>query len=92
MAKNQANAKQHPEAGLFVFDENYSNSWSTLSSENIKTFSKKQEREQVCLYSWQYTIMKMKMKMKNRLHRHGHENGKYRECLSMMTLILLSTT
>ena len=41
MAKNQANAKQHPEAGLFLFDENYSYSWSTLSSKNNKTFSKK---------------------------------------------------
>ena len=33
LSKNQANAKQHPEAELLVF-ENYSHSWSTLSSKN----------------------------------------------------------
>ena len=29
------------------------------------------------------------MKMKNRSHRHGHENSKYRKCLSMMMLICI---
>ena len=55
MAKNQANAKQYPEAELLLF-ENYSPSSSTLSSKNNKTYSKKGAKEQVCLYSWDYMI------------------------------------
>ena len=38
--KNQANAKQNPEAELLLF-ENYSHSSSTLSSKNNRTYSKK---------------------------------------------------
>ena len=55
LAKNQANAKQHPEAGLLTL-ENYWHSSSTLSSDNNRTYSKKQEKEQACLYSWDYAI------------------------------------
>ena len=44
LAINQTNAKQHPEAELWLF-ENYSHSPSMLSSKN-----------KVCLYSWDYTI------------------------------------
>ena len=40
LAKNQANAKQHPEAELLLF-ENYSHSSSTLSSKDNGTYSKK---------------------------------------------------
>ena len=40
LAKNQANAKQHPQAELLL-SENYSHSPSTLSSKNIKIYSKK---------------------------------------------------
>ena len=40
LAKNQADAKQHPQAELFLF-ENYSHSSSTLSSRNNSTYSKK---------------------------------------------------
>ena len=40
LAKIQVNAKQHPEAELQLF-ENYSHSSSTLSSKNIRTYSKK---------------------------------------------------
>ena len=40
LAKNQANAKQHPEAELLLF-ENYSHYSSTLSSKNDRTYSKK---------------------------------------------------
>ena len=39
LAKNQANAKQHPEAELLLF-EIYSHSSSTLSSKNNRTYSK----------------------------------------------------
>ena len=39
LVKNQANAKQHPEAKLLTF-ENYSHSSSTLSIKNNRTYSK----------------------------------------------------
>ena len=38
--KNQANAKQHPEAELLLF-ENYLHSSSSLSSKNNRRYSKK---------------------------------------------------
>ena len=38
LAKNQANAKQHCEAGLLLF-ESYSHSLSTLSSKNNRIYS-----------------------------------------------------
>ena len=40
LAKNQANAEQHPEAELWLF-ENYSYSLSTLLSKSDRTYSKK---------------------------------------------------
>ena len=40
LAKNQANAKQHPQAELLLF-ENYSHSSSPLSNKNNRTYSKK---------------------------------------------------
>ena len=43
LAKNQANAKQNPEAELLLF-ENYSHSSSTLSSKNNRTYSKKNKQ------------------------------------------------
>ena len=46
LAKNQANAKQHPETELLLF-ENYSHS----SCKNNKTYSRKLAKEQVCLSS-----------------------------------------
>ena len=41
LAKNQADAKQHPEAELLLF-ENYLHSSSTLSSKNSRSFIKTQ--------------------------------------------------
>ena len=40
LAKNQASAKQHPDADILLF-ENYSHSSSTLSSKNNRSYSKK---------------------------------------------------
>ena len=40
LAKNQANAKQHPEVELFLF-ENYSHSSTMLSFRSNKTYTKK---------------------------------------------------
>ena len=83
LAKNQAIAKQHPEAKLRLF-ENCSHSSSMLSSKNNRTCSKnKQENKCVCIHEiMQLIIMKIKKKKKNRSHRydinrprsrHGHK-------------------
>ena len=88
LAKNQPNAKQHPEAGLLLFNENYSYSWSTLSSKTIgHTLKNKQKNKCVCINQiTRLTTMKMKIKMENRSNRHninwprlrhGHKNSKY---------------
>ena len=53
--KNQAGAKQHPEAELWLF-ENYPHSSSTLLSKTKRIYSKKQAKGHVRLYSWDYTI------------------------------------
>ena len=99
LAKNQANAKQHPEAELCLF-ENYSRSSSTLSSKNNRTYSKNKQKNK-CVYIHkiiQLITMKMKMKKKNRSHRydinkprprHGHKYSKYKTCLSMITIICI---
>ena len=64
LAKNQANAKHHPEAELPLF-ENYSRSSSKFSSKN------KQKTKCVCINEiiW-LIIMKMKTKIKNRSYRY----------------------
>ena len=86
LAKNQAKAKQHPEAELLLF-ENYSLSFSTLSSKNNKLFSKNCTKNKCVCFNeviW-LMAMKMKLKMKNRPHRydinrprprHGHKYTK----------------
>ena len=98
-AKNQANAKQHPEAQLLLF-ENYSHSSPTLSSKTIGHILKnKQKNRRACVHKIiRLIIMKMKMKMKNGSHkyninrprsRHGHKYSKCKKCLSMMMLICI---
>ena len=69
--KHQANAKQHPEAELLLF-ENYSKSSSTLSSKKIgHVLKNKQKIKCVCIHKIiRLIIMKIKMKMKNRSHRY----------------------
>ena len=62
MAKNEVNAKQHPEAELF---KNYSHFSSTLILKNSRTYSKKQ----ACLYHKIYHDKSIKMK--HRLHRYN---------------------
>ena len=49
LAKNQAKAKQHPEAELLLF-EKYSHSLSILSSKNNKKYSEKWLKKQVCMF------------------------------------------
>ena len=57
IGKNQANAKQQPEAKLLLF-ENYLHSSSTTLSKNNRTYCilKNKQKNQVCLDSWDYTI------------------------------------
>ena len=82
MGKNWANAKQHPETELLLF-ENYSHSCSTLSSKNNKISFKKLAKEHVCPNSWDYASNhdeneNEKMKMKNRSHRYDINRPKSR--------------
>ena len=98
LTKSQANAKQHPEAELLLF-ENYSHSSSTLSSKNNWTYSKNKQIKK-CVFIQEIIrliMIKIKMKMKNSSHRYdinrpapGH-GQKYREhqCLRTMMLIFI---
>ena len=54
LAKNQANAKQHPEVQFWLF-KNYSHYSSRSSSKNNRTYLKIR-KVQVCLYSRDYAI------------------------------------
>ena len=97
LAKNQANAKQHPEAEFLLF-ENYWFSSSTLSSRKNRKYSGKFAKSKcVCFneITW-LTTMKMSLKLKNRLQRydlnrsrsrHGHNYIKYKMCLGIMMVI-----
>ena len=97
LPKSQANAKQHPEAELLLF-ENYSHSSPTLSSKNNRTYSENISKRTSASVFIRLIIIKMKMKMKNRSHRydinrprsrHGHKYSKYKKCLNMMMLICI---
>ena len=98
LAKNEANAKQHPEAKLLLF-ENYSHSSSTLSSRNNRTYFRTYQQKNKCAHIHEITrliIMRMGIKMRKRSYgydtdrtrlRHGQKCSKYKKCLSMMMLI-----
>ena len=67
-AKNQANAKQHPEVELLL-PEKYSHSSSRYHPSIFK-----KEKNNKCVFIHEIIrliIMKMKMKMKNRSHRYN---------------------
>ena len=96
MAKNQANAKQHPEAELLLL-ENYSHSSWMLSSKTNRIYSKKLAKEQVGLYSSDYMINHTENKEKKwkidhidrPRPRHGHKYIKYKKCLNMTMLLCI---
>ena len=67
MAKNQAKAKQHPEAELLLF-ENDSLSSCKLSSKNSRRYSKKYTKTSASVLIRLLMTMKMRLKMKNRSH------------------------
>ena len=96
-AKNQAKAKQHPEAKLLLF-EIYPFSSSMLSSKtNLKYSKNVQKNKCVCFNEIIWLVMiKMRMKMKNRSNRydinrnrprHGHKYTKYKMYLSVMMVM-----
>ena len=67
LAKNQAKAKQHPEAKLSLF-ENYSLLSSMLSSKNSSRYSKNYTKTSASVLMRLLMTMKRRLKMKNRSH------------------------
>ena len=70
MAKNQANAKQHPEARLYLRIINILHPCyhPKVTGHNLKN---QQNNKCACFYEIiRLIIMKMEMKMKSRSHRH----------------------
>ena len=96
LAKNQVNAKQHPELNfchlktMHILQTRYD---PKIIGHILKN---KLKNKCVCFHEIiRLIIMKMKMKMKNRSHRyginrtrsrHGNKYSKYKKCLSMMML------
>ena len=83
MATNQANAKQHPEAELLLF-ENYSHSSSKFSSKDNSTYYQKQAKKRSM-------SLKMLMKIKSRSLdktkiglRLNMVTTMYKKCLGIM--------
>ena len=97
LAKNQANAKQYPEAELLLF-ENYLHS-SSGNHQKITghVLKNKLKNKCVCIHEIiRLIITRMKMRIKTTSHSyninrarpsHGHKYSKYKKCLSMMMLI-----
>ena len=99
LTKNQANAKQHSEAELLIFEIYCSHSPSTLTSKIVRHIKNKQRNKYVCVHEiiW-VIIMKIKMKSNKRSHRydihrtrsiHGHKYRKYKKYFCMMILICI---
>ena len=75
LAKNQAKAKQHPEAELLLF-ENYSLLSSKLSSKNSRRYSKKYTKTSASVLMRLLMTMKMRLKMKNKSHIYNIIGGR----------------
>ena len=97
LTKNQARAKQHPEAELLLF-ENYLLSSSMLSSKNNRTCSKKQVFL-IVYFNEMIWLITIKVKKKIRSYRYDINRptsshalkytNKYNKCLSMMMFICI---
>ena len=97
LTKNQANAKQHPEAELLLF-ENYLSSLSMASSKTNMRYSKICAKSRCVCFNeivW-LIIQKVKVKTKNRSHRyhinrtksrHRYEYTEYKMCVSVMMVM-----
>ena len=97
IGKNQANAKQHPEAELLVFG-NYSHSSPNHPNIIGHTLKNKQKNKCVCIHEIvRLIIMKMKVKMKSRSHRYDMNkpildmdtNIVNVKCINVMTMTML---
>ena len=97
LAEAQANAKQHLEAALLLF-ENFLHSSSTLFSKNNTTYWHIPKNKQK--NKW-LIIMIMKMKMKKKSHKydinrprskHGHKYSKWKCVYLWRRLYVLSNT
>ena len=99
LVKNQAKAKQHPEAERLLF-ENYSLSSFMLSFKTNMRYSKKCVKNKcVCFNEIMcLIILKMRLKMNIGSHRyginrtrprHGQKYTKYKMCLSMMMVMCI---
>ena len=97
MAKNQADANQHPEAEPLQFEDySHSRHHPKIIGHTLKN---KQKNKCVCIHEIiRIIIMEIKMKKKNRSHRyninrprsrHGHNHIKYEKCTSMIMLICI---
>ena len=98
IAINQAYAKQHPEAEHLLF-ENYCYFSSTLPTKSNRAYSRnKQKNKCACIQGIIRLILKkMKTKMETRSHiydinRPKPRYSKYKMCLNMMLLNILSNT
>ena len=99
LAKNQAKAKQHPNAEILLF-ENYLLSAPTLSFKNNRRYSKKVQKTKYACLNKAISLMtrKRRLKMKKRSFRyditrprprHGHKYTIYKMCLSLMMTICI---
>ena len=101
LAKNQASAKQHPQAVNFCYLKIIHIFHPCYHPKIIRYILKsKQKNKCVGIHEIiRLIIMKMKVKMKNKSHRydintpryrHGHKYNKYRKCLIMAMLICIN--
>ena len=91
LAKNQTNTKEHPEVGLFLF-ENYSLSSSTLLSKNKRRYSKKCIKNKYVYLNkvvWLMIQPETRYNMKRPRSRHGHKYTKYKMSLSIMLVVCI---
>ena len=99
MAKNQANAKHHPEAELLRFENSHILLPRYYPKKLGHILKNKENNKFVCIHRIiRLIIRRMKMKLKNRSHRydinrprsrHGRRYSKYITCITMMMLIFI---
>ena len=97
LAKNQANAKLHPEAEFYSYLKIIHILYPRYHPKVIGHILKnKLKNKRVFIHDiTRLIIMKMKMKMKNKSHRprsrHEHKYSKYKKCLGIIMLYVLSS-
>ena len=97
LAKNQANAKQHPEAELLLFENSSVSSFMLSSKINMRYSNKYATNKFDCFDEIMWlVIMKLMLKMKYGSHRYdinrtrprrGNKCSKYKMCLIIMMVM-----